>query len=115
MEDLKEIVKVIDKLNLNNIKIYSLEGSSPLFDYVVIATQLNDRQSNGVIRDLREASSLGKAFEIKGIEASDLSWTLIDCHNIIIHIFDSNTRAYYGLDNIYSILKQINVEDLLNV
>ena len=101
MNELELVISEIDKLNMENIKAYNLSNNHPLFDYIVIASSTNDRQANAIIRNLRELEAKG-SIQIKGIEDKDLSWILIDLNDIIVHIFSSDERAYYGLDAIYS-------------
>lgn len=101
MNELDLVINEIDKLNMENIKSYDLKSKSPLFDYVVIASATNDRQANAIIKNLRELDGEGK-ISIKGIEDKDYSWILIDLTDIIVHIFTGESRAYYGLDEIYS-------------
>ena len=101
MKELELVVSEIDKLNMQNIKVYDLSNRSPLFDYVVIASATNDRQANAIIKNLRELELKGD-IQIKGIEDQDDAWILLDLKDIIVHIFNEETRAYYGLDEIYS-------------
>ena len=101
MNELDLVIKEIDKLNMENIKAYNLKEKSPLFDYVVIASATNDRQANAIIKNLRDLENQN-LITIKGIEEKDFSWILIDLSDIIVHIFSSEARAYYGLDEIYN-------------
>lgn len=101
MKEVELVVSEIDKLNMQNIKVYDLSNRSPLFDYVVIASATNDRQANAIIKNLRELELKGD-IQIKGIEDQDDAWILLDLKDIIVHIFNEETRAYYGLDEIYS-------------
>ena len=101
MNELDLVIKEIDKLNMENIKAYNLKEKSPLFDYVVIASATNDRQANAIIKNLRDLENQN-LITIKGIEDKDFSWILIDLSDIIVHIFSSEARAYYGLDEIYN-------------
>ena len=99
------IVNEIDKLNMDNIKVYNMNNKSPLFDYVVIASATNDRQANAIIKNIRELEMNNPNVTIKGIEDKDNSWILIDLDDIIVHIFTAESRAFYGLDEIYSIYR----------
>ena len=102
MKELDLIVSELDKLNIEDIKTYNLKEKSPLFDYVVISTMKNDRQANAIIRNIRELELKGE-LTIKGIEDKDLSWILIDLDDIILHVFTSDARLFYGLDDIYKV------------
>lgn len=112
MDLLKVVSKTLNDLNAEEINIYDMQNASPFFDYVVIATITSDRQSNAIIRDLRENTNAA-GYEIKGIEGGELAWTLIDCKSIVVHIFDVETRAHYGLDKIYSAFKTIDIKEVL--
>ena len=105
MNNVDLIVGEIDKLNMDNIKIYNMNNKSPLFDYVIIATANNDRQANAIIKNIRELEMNNSNIKIKGIEDKDNSWILIDLDDIIVHIFTAESRVFYGLDEIYSIYK----------
>lgn len=105
MNNVDLIVNEIDKLNMDNIKVYNMNNKSPLFDYVIIATANNDRQANAIIKNIRELEMNNKNIIIKGIEDKDNSWILMDLDDIIIHIFTAESRAFYGLDEVYSIYK----------
>ena len=105
MNNVDLIVKEIDKLNMDNIKVYNMNNKSPLFDYVIIATATNDRQANAIIKNIRELEQNNPSITIKGIEDKDNSWILMDLDDIIIHVFTAESRAFYGLDEIYSIYK----------
>lgn len=102
MNELDLIVSELDKLNLEDIKVYNLNEKSPLFDYVIIATSKNDRQANAIIRNLRELEMKGE-IKIKGIEDKDLSWILLDLDDVIVHVFTGEARLFYGLDEIYKV------------
>ena len=106
MNSVDLIVSEIDKLNMDNIKVYNLDNKSPLFDYVIIATANNDRQANAIVKNIRELEMNNSNITIKGIEDKDNSWILIDLDDIIVHIFTYESRAFYGLDEIYSIYKK---------
>ena len=61
------IVNEIDKLNMDNIKVYNMNNKSPLFDYVVIASATNDRQANAIIKNIRELEMNNPNVTIKGM------------------------------------------------
>ena len=106
MNNVDLIVSEIDKLNMDNIKVYNMNNKSPLFDYVIIATATNDRQANAIIKNIRELEMNNSNIIIKGIEDKDNSWILMDLDDIIVHIFTAESRAFYGLDEVYSIYKK---------
>lgn len=94
MEKLNTIIKTLEDLKVKDLKVYDFENTSPFYDYFVIATT-NERQGNAAINHLKKTNIFN---EIKHIEGKGGSWVLIDATDIIIHLFSSDDRAYYGFD-----------------
>jgi len=93
----KKINSIIDQLEsvkAKDIKVFDLKGISPFYDYFIVATA-NDRQSNAAINYINKV--LGE-HEIKHSEGKGGSWLLIDCFDVIVHIFDETARQFYQFD-----------------
>jgi ribosome-associated protein len=94
VEKLNKIIETLEDLKVKDLKVYDFEKTSPFYDYFVIATT-NERQGNAAINYVKKALV---AEEIKHIEGKGGSWILIDCHDVIIHLFKEEDRIYYGFD-----------------
>ncbi len=102
MSKLNEVIKLLDGLNLKDIKTYDFNKTSPFYDYFIIATA-SDRQANAA------AQILSKEFkqEIKGIEGKSSGWVLVDLNDIVVHLFQNDQREFYGLDKmLFGLLKK---------
>ena len=81
-------------------------------DTFVLLTGRSDRQvraiADAILHTLREsdATPLG----IEGVE--DGRWVLIDCNDIVVHVFDPETRELYALDRLWSDAPTIDLEEL---
>jgi ribosome-associated protein len=91
---LKIIVDTLEDLKVNELKVFDFEESSPFYSYFVIAT-VNERQGNAVVNHLKQNLATD---EIKHIEGKGGSWVLIDCGEVIVHLFSEELRKYYGFD-----------------
>lgn len=94
MEKLDKIIQTLEDLKVKDLAVYDFEKTSPFYDYFVIATT-NERQGNAAINYVKKALL---AEEIKHVEGKGGSWVLIDCHNVIIHLFREEDRKFYGFD-----------------
>ena len=94
MEKLHRIIETLESLKVKDLAVYDFENTSPFYEYFVIATT-NERQSNAAINYIKKALL---ADEIKHIEGKGGTWVLIDCHDVIIHLFREQDRSYYGFD-----------------
>lgn len=113
MELLKIICNALDDVKALDIVALNMKGISPLFDYMVIASSTNTRQTQGLIQNVK--SEVTKAgYDIRGIEGDDGLWTLIDCKDIIVNVFTQEARNHYALEKLYLDVEKINVIELLN-
>lgn len=67
-------------------------------EFFVIATGTSPRQMRTVIDELQD---LGKkmnfaAWHVSGYESA--KWIVLDCVNVVVHVFDSESRDFYDLE-----------------
>jgi len=85
------------------IVILDLRQLTPIFDYFVIATGRSRRQLHAMAEDIDHMleDDLGdRRLAREGYEAS--RWILLDYGNVMIHLFDEETRAYYDLEGLWA-------------
>ena len=72
-------------------------------DFFVIVTASNSRQVNSIVdaikEDLRDKGGV-KPFHIEGTQ--DGSWSLLDYGQIVVHVFQPETREYYRLEELWN-------------
>lgn len=70
-------------------------------DYFIIATVLNPVQAEAVIDAVEEtAENLG--LEVIGTSGNkESSWILIDCGDVVVHLFSEEGRNYYRLESLW--------------
>lgn len=92
-----------------NIKILDTKGTSSLCDYNIIATAENTIQAKSMIdeflRNLKPENEEVRSLE--GVE--DGEWMLLDLGDVIIHIFQENSREIFDLDGLWRDLDQISI------
>lgn len=110
---LKTITKACDDLKALNIEILDMSKISPLVDYMVICTGGSDRQVNAIISKIKE-EVFKNNYQVRHIEGADANlWVLIDCFDIICHVFQKDERIKYSLEKIWGDVPRVNVEELL--
>ena len=97
------ITKAIDEKKGEDIQVFDVTGRNPFYDYVVIATIGNSRQSNAIVDEIQKNLSLINE-EINHVEGDprESDWILIDANGVIVHLFTVLERA------------RVNLEELLN-
>lgn len=106
MELVKKIYQSIEKVNLKAVKGYDLENQSPFYRYVIFGTG-QKRQSDALIGYLKE--ELKGAYQIRGVEGKSSNWILIDCGDVIVHVFNSEEREFYQFDERFLGVKEIKL------
>jgi ribosome-associated protein len=94
----------------HSVVVLEVGNLLPVCDYFVIATGTSSRQMRSVADDLIEMAEAQK-FSPKnqsGIESS--SWILVDCFDVIVHLFNDESRRYYDLDNLWGDARKIEWE-----
>jgi len=94
VEKLKQIVSTLEDLKVKDLAVFDFENTSPFYDYFVIATT-NERQASAAVNHLKKALGVN---EIRHVEGRGGSWVLVDCHDVIVHLFTQEDREYYGFD-----------------
>lgn len=93
-----------------DILVLDMRSCTPLFDFFIIATGTSRRQ----IHTLAEETDAALRAEgdtrigIEGYEAS--KWIVQDYGDIMIHVFDSDTRDYYKLEELWSDAPKVDWE-----
>ena len=112
----KELVKIAvsaieDKKGVDTV-VLGISKITVIADYFVIASAENDRQLEALAEGVKD--SLGRAgFECKSVEGFKRSgWVLFDYGDVIIHLFNRETRSFYDLERMYRDAEQINVSAL---
>lgn len=93
-----------------DVRVLDMRAITPIFDYFVLATGASRRQIHAICEDidarLREQGDARLAIE--GYEAS--KWVVQDYGDLVVHVFDEPTRAYYGLEDLWADAPQIDWE-----
>lgn len=85
----------------SDVVILEVVKITPVADYFLICSGDSHRQVKAVMEQIdRELSKAGiSPHHIEGTDAS--RWILMDYEDLIVHIFDNETRLYYDLDRLW--------------
>ena len=91
--------------------VLELTGLTVIADYFVICSGENITQVRAIAEFIEEEFSR-KGIRPLGIEGLDYShWVLLDYGDIIIHVFEKETRSYYSLERLWMDAKTIEVDE----
>jgi ribosome-associated protein len=94
-----------------DILILDLRGLTYITDYFVICSGGSTTQVGAV------SDSIGQALAKAGIHPdhiegqAEASWVLMDYGDVVVHIFEVQTRAYYALEKIWGDAPRVPVPE----
>ncbi len=101
MDKLKKLVDLLDDKKAENIKVLDLTSTSSMMSYAIVAEASNSRLLNA-LKDycVDYAKTIGLTLHhVEGDIESD--WVLIDFGSICVHLFQSQSRNFYRLEDLW--------------
>ncbi len=91
-----------------NIVILDLRELTSMFDFFVLATGTSRRQLHAMSEEIDHALEDRMGDRRLGIEGYEESrWILLDYGDLVVHLFESETREYYGLEQLWGHAKRV--------
>ena len=95
--------------NAVDVMIIDLKGLSSITDYFVIGTAGSEPQIKAVVEqvtaDLKEKETAPWHTEGK----QSWRWVLLDCVDVVIHVFRDEVRAFYALERLWGDAPRVEV------
>ncbi len=86
-----------------DILLLDLRELTPVFDYFVLATGSSRRQLHAISEDIDDKLEKELGDHRMGREGyAESRWILLDYGDVVIHLFDDDTREYYSLENLWA-------------
>ncbi|MBE7020669.1 MAG: ribosome silencing factor [Ruminococcaceae bacterium] len=110
----KRIVELADLKKAHDIELIEISGVSSLTDYFVICTANSELQVKAVADEIEF-----KLKEENGVVPSHTEgyrtagWVLIDYDDVVCHIFNKESRAFYSLERLWQDAKRVDISDII--
>lgn len=102
--------RVAAENNGRNIVVLDMRELTPIFDYFVIASGSSRRQLHAISEDIDHKLEDDLGDERQSREGYQESrWILLDYGTVVVHLFEDETRDYYGLEQLWSAAKRIEL------
>jgi ribosome-associated protein len=106
----KRITELALEKKGGDISIVDLRGITSSFDFFVVITGSVDQHVRALADHIRKELSRQGEKPIGYEGQSNLRWVLLDYVDVVVHIFDPETRDYYKLESIWNDAKIERVE-----
>lgn len=96
------------------IAILNVGALTPIAEYFLICSGRSVRQTQAIAENIRTRLKQELKEIPLGVEGeSEGSWVLLDCDDVIVHVFDEPTREIYRLEKLWSDAPRLTDPDLL--
>jgi ribosome-associated protein len=96
-----------------DVLVLDVSEQTALFDYFVIATGTSRRQLHAISAEIDHVLQKDLGDRRLGIEGyEDSHWIVLDYGNIVIHLFDEETRGYYDLESLWADARVVPLAEL---
>lgn len=109
---LTHIIKGIEDVKGNNIVLMDLrEIENTVCDYFVICSGNSNTQVNAIVNSIQKVVSKSlkdKPWHIEGTDNAE--WVLMDYVDIVVHVFQKQTREFYDIESLWGDAKTTAIE-----
>jgi ribosome-associated protein len=96
-----EIVAAAGEKQAHNILTLDIREISTIADYFIICSGGTTRQAKAIYDEIEFKLSKDRLWPLHVEGISESKWVLMDYGDIIVHVFDDETREYYDLEGLW--------------
>jgi ribosome-associated protein len=103
------IIEACSEAKGGDLSVLDVSASFDLASYFIVVSGRSDRQVQGICNRVLHALE-ERHIRINGIEGFERAhWVLMDCQDVILHVFYEPTRALYRLEALWDSARKLDV------
>ena len=115
IELVKNAVRALDSKKAEDISVLKVEDLTSITDYFVIAAANSTTQVKAIADEVE--------FKLKGLGVmpnkiegyTQGNWIVLDYYQVIVHVFNTETRQFYSLENLWRDGEKIDIKEFLDI
>ena len=112
LEKAKNIAKILDKKKAIDIIGIETKELTVMSDYFIIASGTSNTHVRALADEVDdEMKKLG--VEVDHIEGRATGWILLDYNDVLVHVFQPESRQYYNIERLLNDAARIGLSDVL--
>jgi ribosome-associated protein len=113
MDTLKIAVTAADDKKAQDLVALDISEIASFASYFLFCTGDSSKQMQAIADEIesRLKTAGARPAHIEGYQNAE--WILIDCSDLVVHIFSKTARTYYDLERLWRDGKKLNIEKLL--
>ncbi len=106
-------VKVLDIKKASDIKLLKIDEKTTIADYFVICAGNSTTQIKTLADEVEYQLNNGGVEHVRLQGTDSDEWKVIDCLDVIIHVFSNEARNFYKLEKLWADAEEIDISGLL--
>lgn len=102
-----EAARCMADAKCSDILVLDVQQLSQVSDYIVIASGTSDRQMRAAGQHVANLAEEQKYPMFRRHIDDRTTWIVIDCIDVVVHVFEPNTRAMYDLEMLWGDAPQV--------
>lgn len=95
------IAESLEASKSQSLNIINLEGKGAMFDALIVVSGTSNIHMQSIATKLGKALKQEKIdYKIEGLNSD--SWILVDCGDVVVHIFSEESREFYALEKLWA-------------
>lgn len=110
---LKIAINAADDKKASDLVALDISGIASFASYFLICTGDSSRQMQAIADEVQERLKANgiRPSHVEGYQNAE--WILMDCMDLVVHIFSKNARIYYDLERLWRDGKRLDVRRIL--
>jgi ribosome-associated protein len=108
----KRVVNACEEVKGKDVSVLDVRTLSDLADFFVVVSGRSDRQVQGITNRVIEEllRSGARPISVEGYE--DGQWVLVDCGDVVVHIFYEPAREFYDIESLWMRAKRLSMAEV---
>ncbi len=107
-------IRILDFKKASDLKLLKIDEKTIIADYFVICTGNSSTQIKTLADEVEYKLGVAGVQDIRLEGGASDEWKVVDCKDVIIHIFSPDARDFYKLDRLWADCEEIDLNNILN-
>ncbi len=113
LEVVKAVVSLLDAKKAGEIKVLKIDNKTIIADYFIICSGNSSTQIRALADEVEYQLQRGSLPYVKLEGTDSIEWKVVDCHDVIVHIFSNEARSFYNLEKLWADAEEIDIKDII--
>lgn len=101
LDSAHKLVTALEDKKGENILLLDIHEVASFADYFIICSGTSDRMLNALADVVHDTAKTKTDMRVRIEGKADHGWVVVDCGDIVVHLFSPSQREYYHLEELW--------------